>query len=346
LTVTPYSENSPNNLAVASTLTATSSNAVLKQNGSSVAVNVNRVFSFYLKRKTGSGQVSLQVGSVSTNANLTNSWQRFTCFGNDLSGTYSVTSGNYTVTTASAHGLQTGESIRFQVTSGSGVTNYISSVTVVSTTQITFSSGSATSSGNCSVFPSTGRLVISTNGDEVYAWGASLDVYSGIGGAFAYSYVPTTTSIVTKPRDSYFVNPTENGLLTSTSGTWYSEFYSYSLNRFSNGYLSMGTDTYANTIQLNVGIGNAFRIYKVIDSFASLLYTDFTPGWKYVIVRWDGSTLDLFVNGTKISGGSYTNTTFSRFESLVDGSPPFPVRCLSLFPEQLSDSKCIQLTTP
>ena len=75
-TVTANSTTDPNGGSTADTLTATSSNATIYQ--TITLSNVPYVFSIYLKRKTGTGTVSITIdGTNLTNVTLTSSWVRF-----------------------------------------------------------------------------------------------------------------------------------------------------------------------------------------------------------------------------------------------------------------------------
>lgn len=75
-TVTANSTTDPNGGSTADTLTATSSNATIYQ--TVTLANSPYTFSIYLKRKTGTGTVSITVdGTTLENVTLTSSWVRF-----------------------------------------------------------------------------------------------------------------------------------------------------------------------------------------------------------------------------------------------------------------------------
>lgn len=75
-TVTANSTTDPNGGSTADTLTATSSNATIYQ--TVTLANSPYIFSIYLKRKTGTGTVSITIdGTTLTNVTLTSSWVRF-----------------------------------------------------------------------------------------------------------------------------------------------------------------------------------------------------------------------------------------------------------------------------
>jgi hypothetical protein len=71
ITVATNTEIAPNGLLVADTLTATSNDAVIKINGSSQNTG-NKIFSVYLKRKTGTGNISLIQSNVESVVTINN----------------------------------------------------------------------------------------------------------------------------------------------------------------------------------------------------------------------------------------------------------------------------------
>jgi hypothetical protein len=202
---------SPDNNSYSNVLAATSNNASIKQAGSSNGTIISaRIFSVYLRRKTGSGTITLSMGATTAVATLSpSSWNRYFVVDTPLSGTYTVTSGSYTVTTSSNHGFETGDAIIFDATSGSGADASITSITVTSPTVFTFTNGTATSSGNCTIYSNNAKILISTSGDEVYAWGAQIEasnLFTTSLGRIPTSYIPTTTAQVTRNADALITN--------------------------------------------------------------------------------------------------------------------------------------------
>lgn len=206
ITVTPDTEVSPQGLYNADTLTATSNNAYITQSGGASSNNATRIFSVWLKRKTGSGTISMQSGNGVTNVTINNStWTRCWVYNNSISGTYTSSGTAYTVNTSTPHGLITGDAIRLQVISGGAGSQNIASITVTSATQFTFTGTNVTTSGNCNVVSNSGRIIFSTNGDEVYAWGAQLETVvanvSSNANIIPSSYISTGASTITRGAD-------------------------------------------------------------------------------------------------------------------------------------------------
>jgi hypothetical protein len=78
VTVTSNSLAAPDAATTADTLTATAGNATILQ--TIVSAQANRVFSLYIKRKTGTGNIDLTVdnGATWTTKTITSSWVRYT----------------------------------------------------------------------------------------------------------------------------------------------------------------------------------------------------------------------------------------------------------------------------
>ena len=114
MSVTSNTETAPNGELTADTLTATATTASIKQGGTANATISSRIFSVYLKRKTGTGDVYLNMGATGVTASLsTGSWTRAFVRDRPLSATYTTTTGAHTVTTSTNHGFSTGDTIFF-----------------------------------------------------------------------------------------------------------------------------------------------------------------------------------------------------------------------------------------
>lgn len=183
----------PDGNTTADTLTATAANGSLVQNFQGYAVNGGRAFSVYLKRLTGSGDVTLQVGRTGSGVcTVTATWNRCKVSDTVLAGTYAVVANVVTVT-AVAHGLNTGEAARFDYTSGTAADFNCASVTVLTADTFTCAQTTADTTGNISLYANVGRIIIATNTDAVYVWGAQAEAVANIA-TQPTSYFPSTTA--------------------------------------------------------------------------------------------------------------------------------------------------------
>jgi hypothetical protein len=190
-------------------------------------------------------------------------------------------------------------------------------------------------------------IALATSGDAVAIWGGQLEL-----GAYPTTYIPTTTASATRVADSFSRNNIyTNGLITSSGGTWFVELRNtIAYVRDSSGYA-----LFISTSSNGFG-GDGFVIYnssassirpqliKFVGGSASVVYSFGADNIKLAI-KWDGSTADVFANGTKVvSATSYTSTLM---QFIGNGTQPYPtfIQAMGLHPTPLTDAQCIELTT-
>jgi len=185
------------------------------------------------------------------------------------------------------------------------------------------------------------RTEANTLSTSVFLWGAQLEA-----GAYATSYIPTTSASVTRNADVISRgNIYTNGLITASGGTWFVEL---------RNNVARVRDN-ANGISLNVNSTTGFRIRnttattsrirleKSISNTNTLLYSTNTDTVK-IAIKWNGSTADVFVNGIKEV--SATDFAFTALEELTSSAGiPLFINSMALFPTPLTDTQCIALTT-
>jgi hypothetical protein len=171
-------------------------------------------------------------------------------------------------------------------------------------------------------------------------------------GAYATTPIFTTGSAsATRVADSFSRNNIyTNGLITSSGGTWFVEL------RNNVAYVR---DTSGNTLFVgdnSTGSNNAltirndspstairFNIVKYIGGVQTGLFSPTTSTVK-IAIKWNGSTADIFVNGTKqISATAFTPTNM-EFLGCLSQVPTF-VQAMALYPTPLSDTDCTTITT-
>lgn len=172
-------------------------------------------------------------------------------------------------------------------------------------------------------------------------------------GAYTTSFIPTTTASVTRNADSITRNNIfTNGLITAAGGTWFVEI---------RNNVAVIRDLSTSGIFLNTGvvstIGNGLvlrnagstvsrmAIFTVVGgALSSNLYTIPTDNAK-IAFKWNGTTVDIFVNGVKVvNAASFTPTAMQNL--IAEGSNrAVYVNEMALFPTPLTDTQCIALTT-
>jgi hypothetical protein len=174
-------------------------------------------------------------------------------------------------------------------------------------------------------------------------------------GANATSYIPTLASAVTRNAD--VISKTGiSGLINSEEGCLYVEAKAF-LNggnfrhfALSNGTdanrLMMGWSSVANSLLIILDMGGVNIVNNTITSFNQ------TDNNK-IVIKWGSGNLKVFINGIeKLALTSLTMPTLNLFTKLGfdrGSSSSFfegNVNKIIVFPIQISDQQCIDLTTP
>ncbi len=315
ITVTPNTEVAPNGLLVADTLTATANDAYISTNAGNVAT-VRKVFSVYLKRKTGVGNIILEIGEYTSTVLINSStWTR--CYViSDIppASNYTIVSGLHTVTTPTPHNLETGDFMRFNRLTG-GAVNVNSTITVTSPTEFTFSSGALTTSGTCAIYVHTMRIKFQTNGDEVYAWGSQFENTATLLQNNYYeptSYIPTIASTVTRGQDTLnLYKIRDNNLLNDTFSLFWevrkigggnSQDYHVGLTDNPGGF----TSNYfiINGLPLGGRRGDN-GVNLTLTSIAN--YQPLSTNYYKGLITCNNGTFDVWIDGTKLSTSTMVN---------------------------------------
>jgi hypothetical protein len=332
VTVSSNTETAPNGELLADTLTATADFALVRQSGqANNSITIPRMFSVYLKRKTGTGDVIVDMGPSSATASLSSvSWTRAFVLAPTLAGTYTATAGAYTITTTLPHGFETGDAIRYDRLTGTGVDASIGSITVTGLNQFTFVNGTITSSGNCDIYSNTGKIRIQTNGDEVYAWGAQIEsslantsVSSPV--ILPSSYIPTTTAQVTKQSDTTTTN--FNG---SSNCSLYFELSKNGGSQLqANPFLILGSETgpsiSSDYLILFGGGINSTLFYKrensgAVTAIQGPLPYNANAAYTKSLLTVSGNTIKLWMDGSQVALSTFANPSLLKYLTLGQNS--------------------------
>ena len=313
--VTANSTTSPDGNATADTLTGDGSLAFHQAaQGFSVTSGSNYTFSVYAKKNTNN---FIQLTPSSLIAGL-NFWANF-----DLNS--GVVGSVGSSTTASITNVGNGW-YRCTIT-GSAIATATGTFAVIIITSATATRGET-----------------NTLSTSVFLWGAQLEL-----GAYPTTYIPTTTAAATRIADSLSRNNIyTNGLINAIEGTWFVEMLNniaYTRDGASQGIgLGDSSTTIANGLLIvNTGSGRQV-IQKIISGTATTLYTTLTDTVK-IAIKWNGTTADVFVNGTKqVSATAFAITVMEFINGNGIGIPRW-IKTMALFRTPLSDTNCTTLTT-
>ncbi len=224
-------------------------------------------------------------------------------------------------------------------------TSYYSQTNSSTWSRITVTFTTPTGCAMINVYPIRDTGVIGT----VYLWGAQLEL-----GAYPTTYIPTTTASATRIADSFSRNNIyTNGLITSSGGTWFVELrgnIQYIRDAFSNGLQLADNNTSGGIsgngfiVRRNDTTLNRLSIQKVIAGVPTALFATATDTVKFAI-KWNGTSADVFVNGTKeVSATAFTTTNMEFLLGYATDVPKF-VQAMGLHPTPLTDAQCIEITT-
>jgi hypothetical protein len=186
------------------------------------------------------------------------------------------------------------------------------------------------------------RIEANTLTTSIFIWGAQLEL-----GAYATSYIPSTSTSVTRNADVISrSNIFTNGYVTSAGGTWVVDFRNnIPLIRQANGGLTLYDNASQNYFNFYHPVSSSrIIIAKAVSGSFTNIYTTLTDIVK-IAIKWNGSTADVFVNGVKVV--TATAFTATALENLLfqGASNTFNINSMSLYTTPLSDTECINLTT-
>jgi hypothetical protein len=181
-----------------------------------------------------------------------------------------------------------------------------------------------------------------TGSGEIAIFGAQLEL-----GAYATTYIPTTTASATRIADSFSRNNIyTNGLITSSGGTWFVQFRVQSnAQRDNSNALRIGDANNSFDISGSTS-GYGFIVGKVVSAtYSNILFSNLgASAFVKLAIKWNGTTADVFANGTKVvSATSFTATDLPNLSGSF-GSALF-IQAMGLHPTPLTDAQCIELTT-
>lgn len=175
-------------------------------------------------------------------------------------------------------------------------------------------------------------------------------------GAYPTSYIPTTTTALTRNADTFTRNNIyTNGLITSAGGTWFVELNNnipLIRDAVGNEIYIGESNTSATTassksisIRNNGGTGATSLWINYWDGALLISLYYITAPTAKIAIKFNGTTLDAFVNGVKVVTNSSVPITLANFQYMncLSGVTRY-IKSNYLFPTPLTDTECIALT--
>jgi len=162
----------------------------------------------------------------------------------------------------------------------------------------------------------------------------------------AYATTPIFTlgsATVTRLADTFTRNNIyTNNLISSSGGTWFIELKNnFALVRDNlNESILLGV---TNCLGLKTFSGTSrIALIKLIGGSQTTLYTTTNDNTK-IVFKWNGTTVDAFVDGVKqVSGSAFAITVMELFNTSIQ--TPYYIKQMALWNTPLSDSQCIEMT--
>jgi hypothetical protein len=211
---------------------------------------------------------------------------------------------------------------------------------------------SRTIDGGATVISVTPFLDLNVNNGQIYDFTIRIAAPQMELGAYATTFIPTTTAAVTRVADSGTLgNVFTNGLISAAGGTWFVDLAS-NLALVRSGTTSplfigdnaVGTVGNSINIRNNYTVAQRLSINKAASGSLTELYLTLTDNVKMAI-KWNGTTADVFVNGSKVVAATAFTATALEFLGGTGNDVPKYINQSALFPVPLTDEKCIEMTT-
>lgn len=170
-------------------------------------------------------------------------------------------------------------------------------------------------------------------------------------GAYTTTWISTSGTSATRIADSFSrSNIFTNGLISASGGTWFVELRGNVVMTRDTSEVGLFIGNSSNGVTgdclliRNNGSSTRIVINKRVAGTQTGLYTTTTDTTK-IAIKWNGTSADVFVNGTKQVSATAFATTNMEFFNGSGGDVTKFIQQMALFSTPLSDTDCTTLTT-
>ena len=200
------------------------------------------------------------------------------------------------------------------------------------------------------------NAVVGDGVSGVYIWGSQMET-----GSYATSYIPTTTSTVTRNLDDISKTGVSTDILNPSEGTFYVEISTLA-NDLTSRIISINDGTDFNNIQIQFSnVSNIIRLdtygqtgVGTTANYRSNVTVSDTTTLHKCLIKWGATGIFGYVDGVKytlgLAAGTGTGipTALNRIDfKLWWGGNPFYGKCkgMQIYKTALTDAECALLTT-
>jgi hypothetical protein len=208
--------------------------------------------------------------------------------------------------------------------------------------------------GPCVTVSASGdnRSYVGVVGQGIYAWGAQVEA-----GAFATSYIPTTSAAVTRALESATM-PTSGGWFNAPAGTFFAEFSSANLPvpGTHSGILQVNDGTSSNQLNLYLELNSGNMIFQAVIATVAQLSVTGTSGAngnkQKVAANYGAGVWRAAYAGTVINGSGSAAPFPATTINLGTINPPSSwrlngyLRNVRYYARALTDAELQQITAP
>ena len=201
---------------------------------------------------------------------------------------------------------------------------------------------------------SNGSTLRGSAGNTRYEWGKMIEDSGSSSVSYPTSYIPTTSGAATRNAESFTRNSVyTNNIIGSSGGTWFVEVknnISIKGDATSNYYgLYIGDSSSSPNNSICVYNDNTTNLLKIgtrASGTTTARYTTAAASIK-LIIRFDGSFVNAWSNGTQVITNLSFTHTLSTFEYLagINTDVSKYISQMALWNTPLSDAQCIALTS-